>query len=436
MTDFADVEQFARQHAGCGGLTPSAVPQPAGRFMLTLTCTCGETFGRWVTAEEAKQPLPQIPIASRAAPAPPPTPPAASPGPAAPSIPAEPPMPKAPATSKAPPTPPPPKPPPRAEPPGVAPPPSRPAVERPRVSPSRELEEALRAALQAEAEPVARPAAPTPAKPVPTQDLEALMREALAAEEAAANAAAPPARPAAPPAGAGPGSRPRSAVTRLDLDLTIRQALDRQRADAAGPREVDEAPLTRRRWLALVAVAVVGVASSAAYWYFTESSDEDDAPGTPDAPSAPRLPSEQRAALEEVVKSLRQLQASTPPDSTQSGYASRVLITKGDVEKFVQSTAPAAARTTARELMDLHLLASSTLRARSLDRKDVFEVLARDPTLSLCPEVKGVLDRASQTGSLSPEDARAAAVSAAVPKLMECARVRLATLERALAELR
>jgi len=47
-----------------------------------------------------------------------------------------------------------------------------------------------------------------------------------------------------------------------------------------------------------------------------------------------------------------------------------------------------------------------------------------------------VLDRASQTGSLSPEDARAAAVSAAVPKLMECARVRLATLERALAELR
>ena len=329
------------------------------------------------------------------------------------------------------------KPPPKAEPPGVAPPPSRPAVERPRVSPSRELEEALRAALEAEAEPVARPAAPpTPAKPVPTQDLEALMREALAAEEAAANAAAPPARPAAPPAGAAQGhARDRRSPGSISISRSARRSTD------SAPMRRSRARWTRRRSraagrIALVAVAVVGVASSAAYWYFTESSDEDDAPGTPDAPSAPRLPSEQRAALEEVVKSLRQLQASTPPDSTQSVYASRVLIAKGDVEKFVQSTAPAAARTTARELIDLHLLASSTLRARSLDRKDVFEVLARDPTLSLCPEVKGVLDRASQTGSLSPEDARAAAVSAAVPKLMECARVRLAALERALAEQR
>jgi hypothetical protein len=416
MTDFADVEQFVRQHAGCGGLTPSAVPQAAGGFLLTLTCACGESFDRWVTAEEAKQPLPQIPIASRAAPTtPPPPPPATSPGPATPSIPAAPPTPKAP-------------------PPVATPSPSRPAVERPRVTPSRELEEALRAALEAEAEPVARPSAPpSPAKPVPREDFEVLMREALAAEDAAANAAAPPARPAAPPAGAGPGSRPRSPVTRLDLDVTIRQALDRQRADAAEPREVDEPPLTRRVWISLAVVAVLGVASGAAYWYFNDSSDEDDAPSTP---SAPRLPSEQRAALDEVVKSLRQLQASTPPDSTQSVYASRVLIAKGDVDKFTQSTAPAAARTTARELMDLHLLATATLRARSLDRKDVFEVLARDPALSLCPEVKGVLERASQTGSLPPEEARAAAVSAAVPKLWECARARLAALERALAEQR
>ena len=390
MTDFADVEQFVRQHAGCGGLTPSAVPQPAGGFRLTLTCACGETFDRWVTAEEARQPLPQIPI----------TPPAA----------------------------------PKAPPPAAAPPPSRPAVERPRVAPSRELEDALRAALEAEAEPVGRPAPPPPpAKPVPRADLEALMREALAAEEAAGAASSPPARPAGPPAGAGPSSRPRSAVTRLDLDLTIRQALERQRTDAEEPREVEEPGLTRRVWISLLVVAVLGVAGGAAYWYLADSDEEDDAPR---APGTPKLPSEQRAALDEVVKSLRQLQASTPPDSTFPVYASRVLVAKGDVEKFTQSTAPAAARTSARELMDLHLLATATLRARSLDRKDTFEVLARDPTLSLCPEVKSVLDRASQTGSLSPDDARAAAVAAALPKLWECARARLAVLERALAEQR
>ena len=78
MTDFADVEQFVHQHAGCGGLTPSATPQPGGGFLLTLTCACGESFDRWVTPEEAKQPLPQIPIAPRGAPAAAPTP--AAPG--------------------------------------------------------------------------------------------------------------------------------------------------------------------------------------------------------------------------------------------------------------------------------------------------------------------------------------------------------------------
>ena len=79
---------------------------------------------------------------------------------------------------------------------------------------------------------------------------------------------------------------------------------------------------------------------------------------------------------------------------------------------------------------------SSTLRARSLDRKDVWETLARDPTLSLCPDVKAVLERASQTGSVSPDEAKAAAVSAAVPKMWECARARLGALERLLAEQR
>jgi len=55
---------------------------------------------------------------------------------------------------------------------------------------------------------------------------------------------------------------------------------------------------------------------------------------------------------------------------------------------------------------------------------------------ALATEIKGVLDRASQIGSLPPEEARAAAVSEALPKLWDCARARLAALERALAEQR
>jgi hypothetical protein len=73
VSEFADVEQFGRAHGGCGGITPSAAPQPGGGFLLTLTCTCGATLERWVTAEEAKRPLPLPPrtIARPAAPPPP-----------------------------------------------------------------------------------------------------------------------------------------------------------------------------------------------------------------------------------------------------------------------------------------------------------------------------------------------------------------------------
>jgi hypothetical protein len=412
MTDFADVEQFVHQHASCGGLTPSATPQPAGGFLLTLTCGCGESFDRWVTPEEAKQPLPQIPLAPRGAPtAAPPS--AAAPTSSTPSPPSPPPTPAAP-------------------PPVSAPPPSRRGGERPRVTPSRELEDALRAALEAEPETVTRRSSPpSPPKEVPPADLEVLYRDALAAEEAATSAP-----PAAPPAGPAGPRRERHAVTRLDLDVTIREALDRQRADAAEPREAPEPPVTRRVWVALLVVAVLGVAGSGAYWFLSDSSDEEVETSAPSAPSGPKLPPEQGAALAEVVKSLRQLQSSTPPDSTFPVYASRVLVAKTDVEKFAQSTAPQAARTSAREFMELHQLATSTLRARSLDRKDIWETLVRDPSLSLCPDVKPVLERASQTSNLSPDEARAAAVSAAVPKIWECARARLGGLERLLAEQR
>jgi len=410
MTDFADVEQFGHQHASHGGLTPSATPQPGGGFVLRLTCACGESFDRRVTPEEAKQPLPQIPLAPRGAPASTPAAPATSPPP---------PTPPRPPTSQAPPR-------------EVAPPPSRRRGERPRVTPSPELEDALRAALEAESGTVVHPSAPpSPSKTAPPADLK-LYREALAAEEAAASS--PPAtRPAAPPASPAGPRRERHAVTRLDLDVTIREALDRQRADAAEPREAPEPPATRRIGLVLLVVALLGAAGGGAYWYLSDWSEEE---VETTASSGPKLPSEQGAALAEVVKSLRQVQSSTPPDSTFPVYSSRVLVGKTDVEKFAQSSAPQASRTSAREFMELHLLATSTLRARSLDRKDVWETLSRDPTLSLCPDVKTVLERASQTGSVSPDEAKAAAVSAALPKMWECARARLGGLERLLAEQR
>jgi hypothetical protein len=60
MSDFADVEQFAREHTACGGLVPSASsPAAGGGYHLTITCACGAIHDRWVTAEEASHPLPR-----------------------------------------------------------------------------------------------------------------------------------------------------------------------------------------------------------------------------------------------------------------------------------------------------------------------------------------------------------------------------------------
>src|SRR5512144_3003757 len=70
MSDFADVEQFAREHAGCGGLTPNATSRPGtAGYHLTITCVCGATHDRWVTAEEASRPLPRRAPAREPAPA-------------------------------------------------------------------------------------------------------------------------------------------------------------------------------------------------------------------------------------------------------------------------------------------------------------------------------------------------------------------------------
>ena len=68
MSDFADVEQFARAHAACGGMTPNAMSRPGREgYLLTITCACGATLDRWVTADEASRPLPRP--SQRAAPA-------------------------------------------------------------------------------------------------------------------------------------------------------------------------------------------------------------------------------------------------------------------------------------------------------------------------------------------------------------------------------
>jgi hypothetical protein len=53
MSSFPDVEQFAKQHRSCGSLTPSISSPAKGGYLLTVMCSCGQSFERWVSDAEA-----------------------------------------------------------------------------------------------------------------------------------------------------------------------------------------------------------------------------------------------------------------------------------------------------------------------------------------------------------------------------------------------
>jgi hypothetical protein len=373
MSDFADVERFAREHAACGGLTPSAMPRPGGGgYLLTLSCACGATFDRWVSPEEARRPLP---IPARAAPAP-----------AAPAAPA-------PASA------------------GAAPPAPPPAA-------------------------VPRPPVSSKPKPRPSQELEALVREALEAEEAPVAPAAPatPAAPAPPPAPgpvspAGPGTRSRVQPERLNLDTTIRSALQHQ-AEMTLPPPPRARRGSRGRLVWLVLFMVVGL--GAAGVIFVAGGPDGPLPMMTSTPP-PRASDPQRAALEGVVKSLRELHSVATSTTSVSVYSTRVTGAKTEAERYLTASAPGANRTRVREAVDIHLLAVSAWRAKSLDQKDAWEAVGLDPSIDLCPPLRLVADFTAQPESVSRAQARGAAVAGALPLLWECANERIAALEQTLA---
>ena len=53
MTLLADLEEFARDHRPHGGLTGDATQPAWNGYRLTVARSCGVTFERWVTPEDA-----------------------------------------------------------------------------------------------------------------------------------------------------------------------------------------------------------------------------------------------------------------------------------------------------------------------------------------------------------------------------------------------
>ena len=50
----ADLEEFVHDHRPHGTLTADATEPERNGYLLTVACTCGVVFERWVTPEDAE----------------------------------------------------------------------------------------------------------------------------------------------------------------------------------------------------------------------------------------------------------------------------------------------------------------------------------------------------------------------------------------------
>ena len=53
MTLLTDLEDFVHSHRPHGSLTADATEPIWNGYLLTVACSCGVTFERWVTPEDA-----------------------------------------------------------------------------------------------------------------------------------------------------------------------------------------------------------------------------------------------------------------------------------------------------------------------------------------------------------------------------------------------
>jgi len=295
------------------------------------------------------------------------------------------------------------------------------AVARPAPAPSADLEEALRAALAAEESTTSGPEShPRGAPPESPRDLDAITREALKILDEAGGSGP---RSASPPPG-------RTSPARLNLDSTIRTALTQQAEMKTAGAAAGQRP--RRVWPLVLALVALGVTAAI---YFGLGFDTPPVAPVSSAPAPPPpIDEQQRAAFDQILGSLRQLQAASSPATAQSVYSSRVIFAKTDVDRFMASTAPGPARARLREVLDVHLLAAAAWRARSLDQKDVWEAVGQDPAIEICPSVKRIVDFATQPENVSRAQSRGVAVASAIPLLWECAAQKLAVLDPGPAE--
>lgn len=224
-----------------------------------------------------------------------------------------------------------------------------------------------------------------------------------------------------------PGGGPRPGPERLSPDTTIASP-PRLYVDPTAPPGLPRPSRGRAVWLAILVIAALG---GAAVVYLTGATDGLLSPVSSGPP--PRSGGPSRAPLEGIVTSLRELHTVATSTTSVSVYSTRVTAAQGEAERYLATSAPGATRTRVREVVDLHLLAVSAWRAKSLDQKEAWEAVGLDPSIELCPPLRLMADFATPEATVSRAQTRGTAVASSLPIVWECAQERIAALEQALA---
>lgn len=446
MSRFQDIADFARQHHSCGILVPSASSPLMGGYLLTLTCTCGATFDRWVTAEEAVElpapaltPAPEAPASERKAEPPTAAPAMAAPPPETPTPPAtgresleeamlraldaveEPEPPRPPQRPKLrleealesvlaelgeTPEPEPPEPPPGPRPRRAGPGSPGPAATEPSETSTSDadretLEDAMKAALEAIEEP-----RPGKTRRIPDkQTLEAALRSALEAFDATGDQWRAPG--------------PRAGARRAGL------------AGLAKPLEPQRRGLTVG-WAILIASLLV--ITTAALWYGIRARSQPvtAVASAPLPPSRPRLPEVERTSVTQAMAALRELQGMSRVDVPYRVYFNRVSFAKADVDRFVQSVKDLDLRSALQGTLAVHVLAATAWRAKTLNERDKWEAIGDDPAVELCPAARRVLSVSDEPPNMSRAQWRGIALAATIPLLWDCTAERMAEIEKSI----
>ncbi len=441
MAGFTDIERFADRHQACGELVPTTSTPIQGGYLLTLTCRCGDTLDRWISPEEGKLGPPLAGIAVPAL-----------------DEPLE-----------------------SAEPGDIE---TETTVEAPGEPVDRErLEAAMKAALDAvEAEPAhesSNPAmdalikealdsleAPPPKRQrrpaAPTADLQDVLRATLDAVDSvsrrpasgsptpsvasptgAASARPQPTPPPPPKVATAPTAtrtRPvpdkqvlqaalKTALEAVDAEGQTRSGSRRLASGTAGPRDASSRHGRRRSSITATIVIVLLIAVAGGAWYVTHATQVTGGSRAGSSAARPKLTAADRTSAGEALTVLRELASLSRVDAPYRVYSARVAFTKSDGDRFVQAIKDPDLAQGVREAFALHALAAKAWTAKTVNEQSKWAEVGDDATVDLCPAAKRLTTMSDDVPNMSLAEWRGVALAAAIPLLWDCAAARVAHVD-------